>query len=115
MALPEDLVNRALDAAGADQVIGNMQQGSREAQIALRHYGPVLRQLLRAANWDMARKQAPLLLLADATGNTANVGTVVPQPWTYEYAYPTDCVRVRFIPANPNTSSPAVPTGNISL
>lgn len=114
MSLPADIANRALDAAGAETIVGDLEQGTREAQVVLRHYGPVLRQLLRAAHWDMARKQAPLLMLGDATGSTPNVGTTVQAPWTYVYAYPTDCVRVRFVPMNYGnpTSSQA---GQISL
>lgn len=113
MSLPEDIVNRAMDAAGADNPIGNMQDGSREANIALRHYGPTLRELLCAAHWNMARKQEPLVLLADATGSTQNVGTIVPAPWSYEYALPTDCIRARFVPLNNGAQSSGVPTGNI--
>jgi len=99
--LPADVVNQALDAIGSDTTIGDLEEGSREAQVCLRAYGQCLRQLLRAANWDFAKKYAPLTLLADATGTTANVGTQVPFPWTYEYAYPQDCAKVRYIPINP--------------
>lgn len=115
MSLPETLANRALDAAGSDEPIGNIQDGSRESKIIIRHYGPVLRQLLRAAHWDMARKQAPLQLLADATGQTANVGNQVPAPWIYEYAYPIDCMKLRFVPLNPGNVASASPAGNIAL
>ena len=113
MSLPENIVNRALDAAGAENPIGNMQDGSRESEIALRHYGPVLRELLCAAHWNMARKQSALTLLADASGSTPNVGSIVPAPWTYEYELPTDCIRARFVPLSPVTAASGVPTGNI--
>ncbi len=108
-----DIANRALDAAGAENPIGDIEDGSREANILLRHTGPVLRQLLRAAYWDMARKQAPLLLLADASGNTPGVGTAVIAPWTYEYALPTDSMAIRFIPQNPSSIASPAPQGNI--
>lgn len=110
---PADIANEALDAAGVDFTIGDMQDGTKPAQVVLRHYPQCLRQLLRSAHWDMARKQAPLLMLADATGQTDGVGTVVPAPWVYEYALPVDCMKGRFVPANylnPN----AVPPGNIT-
>lgn len=61
----------------------------------------------------MARKQAPLVLLADATGQTANVGTLVPAPWTYEYQYPIDCMKVRFVPWNQQSINAGIPAGNI--
>jgi hypothetical protein len=52
-------------------------------------------------------------LLADATGNTPNVDTVVPNPWyLYEYALPISCLKARFIPWNPNSPN-VVPQGNI--
>jgi hypothetical protein len=112
--LPADVINQALDAIGSDIIIGEPEEGTREAQVCLRAYGQCVRQLLRTAHWDFARKQAPLTMLADATGATANVGTAVPWPWTYEYAYPADCMKMRFIPfsyGGPNSGSP---NGNIT-
>lgn len=111
---PTDVANQALDAIGADFTLGDIQEGTKPAQTLLRAYGQGVRQLLRAANWDFARKTTPLTLLADASGNTANVGTIVPIPWIYEYAYPTDCMKVRFIPQNWG-QTPAIPTTNIQL
>ena len=93
-----DIANRVLDALGMNVTIGDLEDGSREAAVLLRSYQPCLEQLLRAAHWNFARKQAPLLLLGDATGQTVGVGTTVQQPWTYCYAYPTDCVRARYLP-----------------
>lgn len=112
MNLPADIGNQALDAAGFDMTIGDLQEGTRPAQVLLRNYGQCLRQLLRAANWDFARKTADLVLLADATGQTANVGSIVPVPWVYEYAYPIDCMKVRFIPWNYGQVQ-GIPPGNI--
>ena len=116
MFLPADVANQALDAAGVDFTIGDLEEGTKPAQVTLRQYGICLRQLLRAAHWDFARVQLPLTLLADASGQTANVGTIVPIPWSYEYLYPADCMKLRFIPANlGNLFGPAVPTGNIAI
>lgn len=115
MNLPADLANQVLDSCGwpISPGIGDLQEGSREAQIILRWYGQCMRQMLRAANWDWARVQVDLQLLADASGNTPNVGTIVPQPWTYSYAYPSDCMKVRYVPYNWPGTAAAVPTGNI--
>ena len=63
-----DIANRVLDALGMNVTIGDLEDGSREAAVLLRSYQPCLEQLLRAAHWNVARKQAPLLLLGDATG-----------------------------------------------
>jgi hypothetical protein len=101
MTTPADIGNRALDAAGWEgPMIGDLEEGTDQAKPILRAYGPALRQLLRTAHWNMARKQAPLALLADATGQTPNVGTLVPTPWIYEYQWPIDAVKARFVPWN---------------
>lgn len=113
MYLPTDIANLALDAIGSPTVLGDIEDGTREAQICLRSYRECLMQLLRGAHWQFARKDAPMQLLADATGQTDGVGALVVPPWIYEYAYPTDCVAVRFIPFRP-FGDPA-PAGNIAI
>lgn len=112
--LPADIGNLALDAAGVDFTIGDLEEGTKPAQVLLRAYGNCLRQLLRAAHWQFARVQLPLTLLADSTGQTANVGTMVPTPWTYSYLYPSDCMLLRFIPWN-YANNVAVPAVNIQI
>lgn len=116
MALPADIVNRALDSIGrSDIIIGDLSEGTEGAKVALRQYGPCLRQLLRSAHWAFARRQAPMTLLADATGNTPNVDTLVTPPWTYCYQYPIDCMKARFVPANNANSATDTPPGNIAF
>ena len=115
MNLPEDVCNQALDAAAVDLVIGDLQEGTREAQVLLRAYQQCLLQLLRSANWNFTRKRATLQLLGDATGNTPNVGTAVVKPWVYEYALPPDCVKARFVPANVWPPNNLQVPGNISI
>lgn len=112
--LPASVANEALLAAGINAQIGDLTEGSAEARAMLVKYGECMRQLLRAAPWNFCRKQAPLVLLADATSQTPSVGTIVVQPWIYEYALPGDCMRARFVPQNyltPTTTG----LGNISL
>lgn len=112
---PTGVANQALDASGVDYTLGDIQSGVREAQVILRAYSECLRQLLRAAPWDFARKEAPLLLLADATGQTPNVGNFVGSgQFTYSYAYPSDCARIRYIPWCPFLN-PGAPQNNIQL
>lgn len=111
-----NIANRALMAVGWPDMIGDIEEGTREAQVCLLHYGQCRRKLLRAAHWDFARKQAPLQMLADSSGQTPNVGTVVPGRWYYEYAFPTDGLKSRFVPWNrKNTGVGGVPAGNISI
>lgn len=112
MNLPADIANQALDAVGADIVVGDIEEGTREAQILLRAYSQCLRQLLRSAHWNFARKQAPLVLLAQQDGLNPNVESKVIAPWAYEYQYPIDCMKARFVPWSPNVTPP-VPSGNI--
>src|SRR5579885_2432523 len=112
--LPTDVANQALDAAAIDYTLGDIEEGTRPAQVCLRAYGECLRQLLRGAPWAFARREAPLVLLADATGLTPNVGKTVPSGFIYEYAYPPDCARVRYIPWCP-FQTPGVPGNNIRV
>ena len=112
--LPTDICNLALDCIGADITLSDVEDGTSNAQICLRAYRECLTSLLRAAPWQFARKQLPMELLADATGQTPNVGTTVIPPWVYEYAYPNDCVAVRFVPASPVVAN-QVPPGNIAI
>ena len=114
--LPSDIANQALDAIFWPEILGDIEDGSHEAAITLRAYRQCLMQLLRAAHWSFARKTAPMMLLADATGNTPNVGTVVPNPWfLYEYEYPGGCAKVRFVPWNLANQASLVPANNIQI
>lgn len=110
---PTMIVNQALGAAGIDFVIGDIEEGTRAAQIALQHYNLCRQQLLRAAHWDWARKEAFLHLVADASGQTAGNNTLVPAGFIYAYAWPSDCMKVRYIPANWWGQNAPVPTDNI--
>src|SRR5271156_4698178 len=96
---PSDIANRSLDAIAAGFSLGDIEDGTEVAQVALRHYAECRMQLLATAHWQMARRQLPMALLADATGNTPNVGTRVADPqFIYEYAWPIDCVKIIYIP-----------------
>lgn len=114
MNLPTDIAQQSLDASGVDYLLGDIEDGSRPAQVLLRAYEQCLMQLLRGANWDFARKTTQLVLLGDATGNTPGVSTIVDVPWVYAYGYPVDCVKARFIPWNQPWQNPGIPPGNIT-
>lgn len=61
--------------------------------------------VFRAAHWNSARKQADLTLLKAAVGTPENPDGSLPQPpipWRYEYGYPDDCLKVRFLIPQPN-------------
>jgi hypothetical protein len=92
------------------KIIGDITDGTVVAEAARRNYGQALRQLLRSAHWNFARKQAPLTLLGDATGNSqAPVSTYVEPGWTYAFAWPLDGVQGRWMPFTPGS---AIPTNN---
>ena len=122
MILPQDIANRSLNAIGNNVVIGSFGDGSRESEAARRIYLDTLRQLLRGANWNFARKMASLQLLGDSSGQTLAPGGVpistnVEPPWLYAYAWPIDGVKARWLPWNmipPGTSVPTM-TGLASL
>lgn len=113
--LPQDQVNRALDQLPGANIIGSFGDGTPESEAARRAYGPSLRQLLRACHWNFIRKMAPMLLLADASGQTldpgtgASISTAVEPPWLYCYGWPNDAVAVRWIPSQLNPSANSVP------
>jgi hypothetical protein len=120
----EDICNRALDICGCpEQAIGDIQQGTNAARILLRHYIPCLEQLSRAAYWNTHRKQAPMQLLgakpgfgpAVPSGQQPTYGSQVIFPWTYEYAWPIDCVAARFVPWNNSLPQSATPSNNTSV
>ncbi len=111
---PTAIANQALQAAGLRMVLGDIQDGTEAAQVCLRSYSECVRQMLRGAHWDWARREVPLQLVADASGQTSGVGSLVPSGFLYSYVYPADCAKVRFIPANYWGSSPPVPSDNIT-
>jgi hypothetical protein len=84
------IANMALDVIGTRSSIQSLTEGSNEANAISRHYDNAVDSTLRACHWNFARKQIPLTLLQDGTN-----GGVVPTPWLYEYAYPSDCVLMR--------------------
>ncbi|HDR9078187.1 TPA: hypothetical protein QDA98_000737 [Burkholderia vietnamiensis] len=86
------ICNLALSSIGTRSTIASLDEGSAEANQCALHYDAALDATLRGAHWNFARKQMDLALLADATQ-----GQTVPQPWTYMYALPANCVLARFV------------------
>lgn len=113
MFSPTDIANEALDAAGIDATLGNIEDGTREAQAISRKYRPLLAALLRAAHWSFARKTQLMQILADRTGQFIATTTVIP-PWIYEYALPNDCVLPIYVPWQQGPLLSGTPAGNIT-
>jgi len=118
-----NIANRALLAVGARAQISslNPSDGSVEADAVSTLWQSTFEQLARTAHWNVLGKQATLSLLAAAKGTPENPdGTsypLPPSPWLYAYAYPSDCLDVRYIvpsyPAATGSSTPDFPV-NVS-
>ena len=97
----EQLVNQALRRAGYKFEIGFIYEGSPVARAAVTLYGQTRDDLLRSKDWPFARSAATLVLLKTAPvgGYGLNPWTSAfpPPPWVYEYAYPTNCLKVRSV------------------
>jgi hypothetical protein len=87
LTAPEDFVNAALGRIGYKRRIGSMLEGSEAGMLALDIYGQTRDFLLSTKDWDFAR----------ASAVAVPVAAPVPQPWSFIYQYPINCVRVRDI------------------
>lgn len=116
-----ELANRALLSIGARAQISslNPSDGSVEADAISTLWSPTFEQLARAAQWNCLTNQVTLALLAAAQGTPENPsGTAYPlppTPWLYAYAYPSNCLDVRFIvPSLPSNTGGTVPATTIN-
>ncbi len=106
MTTDTDICNRALGLIGGRTTIASLQENSNEARVCRLYYDTTLGSMLRAAHWNFARKVAYLSLLKSAPGTPENTQATAaaawspawpPPPWLYSYAFPSDCVLVRYI------------------
>jgi hypothetical protein len=119
MTSPVDLCNMALGQIPARIQITGINPASPPNNVAATsaslYYQTQVDATFRSAHWNSARKQAGLTLLAAAPGtpeNAANPSLPVPPiPWLYEYAYPSDCLKIRFLFPLPSAAA----TGQVPL
>lgn len=112
-----DIVNRALAQISAKATIANLSEPSTEAVMANTLYASTRDAILRAAQWNFARKVAYLTLLKAAPGTVQNTSsattwdaaTMPAPPWLYEYAYPSDCLAVRYVTPQPRLAGATTP------
>jgi len=112
---PENIINQALISLGIPRRLGQLREGSDQAETMLEVYAPSMEELSRAALWNFSRRQVALTLLQDASRNSQPpVGTGTPGMglWLYEYAWPIDCLKARYVPFS-GVINPPVPQGNI--
>jgi hypothetical protein len=121
MTSPVDIVNAALDNIGARFSVRSLTPPlpPPNAAVCARQYQLRIDALHRAAHWNCTRKQIGLTLLKAAIGTPENPnGTlpVPPIPYSYEYAYPADCLAARYLIPNPpqvGTQSPPILGGGV--
>lgn len=103
---PVTLSNRALSELATRSTITAIDgtDPSYEALQAQLWYNTCRLQLLRTAHWGFARTQLSLTQTGDLYPDNTS-----PYPWGYQYVYPSDCVKMRYIIA-----PPIIPPGNIS-
>jgi hypothetical protein len=113
MADPVSLCNIALGQIVARATITGLNPASPANSVAAQTmamlYQPQTDAVFRAAHWNCARKQGTLTLLKAAVGTPENPSgslPVPPVPWRYEYAYPEDCLKVRFVIPMPLFNAP---------
>jgi len=110
MADPVSLCNIALGQIAARAQITGLSPpappNNVAAQVMAQLYQVQADAIFRAAHWNCARKQAALTLLKAASGTPENPSgsnyAAPPIPWLYEYGYPDDCLKVRFVMPLPN-------------
>jgi len=85
MPTSTDVVNRALELLGVQVQITALNDGSVAGNAAQVIYAPAVNLLLRRLDPAFARRTDVL----SAAGGT------IPPPWTHEYTYPADCLRLR--------------------
>lgn len=99
---PADLVNLSLARVGYKLPVGSLYDGSEAARLSLRIYAQTRDEFLRQDDLDFAERNVSMTLLKQAP-----LGGYIPPvvwspaypslPFLYQYAYPSDCLKVRAI------------------
>jgi hypothetical protein len=108
MTTATDIVNWALQVPGTRTNVTDAELAANSTNEAIQanlKIDSVRRRLLRMAPWGFALKTVNLTYITSAPGTPENTvafttlwqpGQPAP-PWTYEYQYPSDCLRICFI------------------
>ena len=104
---PASIANAALSIVGTRSTIVALTDTSKEAIQCQIWYDRLRRRLLRSAHWGFARFQQSLSQLGDL-----NPDMTSPYPWAFKYAYPSDCLKARYVLCPP---APPPPTANVPL
>jgi hypothetical protein len=79
-----EICNAAISHCGTRSKISDINEGSAEANACLTHFALVRDAMLRAFDWNFARMTSTLAQLQNP-----------PARWSFKYALPADCLRVR--------------------
>ena len=99
---PADAINVSLRRIGYKLRVASLYDGSKAARSALDIYAQTRDEILRQNDWTFAERNISMTMLKQApvggyippvTWST----TYPPLPWLFEYAYPTDCLKVRAV------------------
>src|SRR6516162_1319110 len=105
MTTSVDIANRALIDAGMHKKINSLTQDSEEAATINALIFLLRDELNRMAPWNCASKYTNLVYMTAQPGTPENSAAgpplwlpgIPPPQWSYEYQYPPDCLRPRFI------------------
>lgn len=100
---PADVANGALVKIGYKNLVGSLYDGSDASQLILALYGQMRDDMLRETDYGFAQRSINLTILKTAPANYLMGWTSAypPPGWSYEYAYPDDCLKVRSIKQAP--------------
>jgi hypothetical protein len=109
MASPVSLVNQALSLIGQQVQIFSFDDNTPAAKAASLNYTQVVQMVMRSAPWDRLRAQIALTQLRATVINGVTTDDPPPAPWNFEYAYPSDCLKARFLQPTPLPVEAGVP------
>lgn len=106
---PVQVANLALMEGGSRVSISSFNQGTPQSNAAAQFYTPKTQALLRAAHWNFARRQVTLTLLKATVINGLVSADPPPQPFAFEYAWPPNCLKARFVMPTMTTAAVGTP------
>lgn len=109
MGSPVNIVNQALSEIGQQVQIASFNDNTAASRAASLLYTQKIQMLSRAAPWDKFRAQLALTQLKATVINGVTTGNPPPTPWNFEYAYPSDCIKARFLQPTPTPIPGGVP------
>ncbi len=101
--------NLGLAEVGGRVQISSLNENSTQANTAKLFYTPKVQMLMRAAPWDSLRATIALTQLKAAVVNGVASASPPPQPFLYEYAWPSDCLKARFLMPTQNAPLAGTP------